>query len=74
MGARRRAAHAGEGVKVAIIDTGIDITHPCFDDAGYPPVKQLGDTRFTNNKVIAAKVFINKRGFTPEAVQDHGTH
>jgi subtilisin family serine protease len=68
------AAHAGEGVKVAIIDTGIDITHPCFDDAGYPPVKQLGDTRFTNNKVIAAKVFINKRGFTPEAIQDHGTH
>jgi minor extracellular serine protease Vpr len=65
---------AGEGVKVAVIDSGIDITHPCFDDAGYPPQPQLGDTSFTNNKVIAAKVFINRHGFTPEAIQAHGTH
>jgi subtilisin family serine protease len=64
----------GDGVKVAIVDTGIDITHPCFDDAGYPEVQQLGDTRFTNNKVIAAKVFIMRHGYTPEAIQDHGTH
>ena len=28
--------HAGEGVKIAIIDTGIDVSHPCFSDAGYP--------------------------------------
>jgi minor extracellular serine protease Vpr len=68
------AEHAGEGVKVAVIDTGIDITHPCFDDTGYPPQPQLGDSSFTNNKVIAAKVFINRHGFTPEAIQAHGTH
>jgi minor extracellular serine protease Vpr len=70
-------AHAGEGVKVAIVDTGIDFTHPCFDDTGYDPQTQLGDRRFTNNKVIAAKVFNNKtpsRGFTAEALQEHGTH
>ncbi len=70
-------AHAGEGVKVAIIDTGIDIHHPCFNDTGYPPQKQLGDPRFTNNKVIAAKVFNNKagiHGYTAEAIQFHGTH
>ena len=66
--------HAGEGVKVAVIDSGIDVTHPCFDDTGYPPQPQLGDTSFTNNKVIAAKVFINRHGFTPEAIQAHGTH
>ena len=30
------AADAGDGVKVAIIDTGIDVPHPCFADAGYP--------------------------------------
>jgi subtilisin family serine protease len=71
------AADAGRGVKVAIVDTGIDVTHPCFSDAGYPAQKQLGDHRFTNNKVIVAKVFNNKlpqSGFTAEAIQDHGTH
>jgi minor extracellular serine protease Vpr len=71
------AADAGTGVKVAIVDTGIDITHPCFGDAGYPAQTQLGDHSFTNNKVIAAKVFNNKtpsRGFTAEAIQEHGSH
>lgn len=71
------AANAGAGVKVAIIDTGIDITHPCFSDAGYPAQQQLGNKQFTNNKVIAAKVFNNRtptQHYTPEALQDHGTH
>ena len=71
------AANAGEGVKVAILDTGIDVTHPCFSDTGYASQTQLGDKRFTNNKVIAAKVFNNKtpsRNFTAEALQEHGTH
>ena len=70
-------ANAGAGVKVAIVDTGIDITHPCFSDAGYAAQTQLGDKRFTNNKVIAAKVFNNRtptHNYTPEALQDHGTH
>jgi minor extracellular serine protease Vpr len=70
-------ANAGRGVKVAIVDTGIDFKHPCFSDAGFPATQQLGDRRFTNNKVIAAKVFNNKtpsRGYTAEAMQDHGTH
>ena len=71
------AANAGAGVKVAIIDTGIDITHPCFSEAGYAPQTQLGDRRFTNNKVIVAKVFYNKaanQGLSAEAIGSHGTH
>jgi minor extracellular serine protease Vpr len=70
-------SNAGAGVKVAIIDTGIDVTHPCFSDGGYPAQNQLGDKRFTNNKVIVAKVFNNKaasRGYTAEAIQSHGSH
>jgi subtilisin family serine protease len=69
--------HAGEGVKVAVIDTGIDVTHPCFDDAGYPATAQQGDPALTNNKVIVAKVFNNKakkNAFTALAVGSHGTH
>lgn len=70
-------ANAGAGVKVAVIDSGIDVTHPCFSDAGYPAQTQTGDRRFTNNKVIVAKVFNNRAGqmnLTPEAVGAHGTH
>jgi subtilisin family serine protease len=67
-------AKAGAGVKVGVIDTGIDQSHPCFDDAGYPAAKQLGDARFTNNKVVVARVFSSTAGATPEAVQTHGTH
>jgi minor extracellular serine protease Vpr len=70
-------ASAGEGIKIAIVDSGIDIRHPCFADAGYASQTQLGDRRFTNNKVIAAKVFNNKtpqQKYTAEAIDSHGTH
>ena len=75
--AEQTSATAGEGIKVGVIDTGVDITHPCFSDAGYAGQTQKGDPRFTNNKVIVAKVFNNKavsRGYSAEALQDHGTH
>lgn len=75
--AGRTSADAGAGVKVAIIDSGIDHSHPCFSDDGYPAQTRLGDSRFTNNKVIVAKVFNNKarsRGYTAEAIDSHGTH
>ena len=68
---------AGANVKVAIVDTGIDTGHPCFNDTGYALQNKLGDPRFTNNKVIAAKVFNNKtpsQGYTAEAIESHGTH
>ena len=71
------AAGACAGVKVAVIDTGIDITNPCFGDAGYAAQTRLGDKTLTNNKVIVAKSFSNRtpqRGYTAAPVQDHGTH
>jgi minor extracellular serine protease Vpr len=67
----------GTRVKVAVIDTGIDVTQPCFNDAGFPNTPKQGPPSLTNNKVIVAKVFYNKalnQGLTPEAVQEHGTH
>jgi subtilisin family serine protease len=71
------SANAGAGVKVAIVDTGIDITNPCFSDAGYPAQQTLGDPHYTNNKVIVAKVFSNRtpqQSYTAAPVQEHGTH
>ncbi len=54
-------ANAGAGIKIGIIDSGIDITNPMFIDnsltppAGYPK----GETDLTNNKVIVARNFLS---------------
>jgi hypothetical protein len=56
----------GNAASRLVLDTGIDVTHPCFNDAGFPPLSSR-DPALTNNKVIVAKVFSNKvpgRGFT----------
>lgn len=74
------AADAGKGIKVAVIDSGIDMNHACFDGTGYPAFSgSVGDSRFTNAKVIVAKVFNMRakvRGLNafPGPGQDHGTH
>lgn len=71
------ATWAGHGVRVGIIDSGIDASHPCFADKGYAAQQQLGDTRYTNNKVVVARVFNNKikaSGVTAQAIGEHGTH
>ncbi|MFN7997205.1 MAG: S8 family serine peptidase [Bryobacteraceae bacterium] len=52
-------AEAGAGVKIGIIDSGIDDTHPAFQDnslqapSGYP----IGDTSYTNSKIIVARSY-----------------
>lgn len=50
---------AGEGVLIAVIDTGVDVTHPAFRGVGYeyPDGFPKGDADFTNGKIIAARVF-----------------
>lgn len=48
---------AGEGIKVAVIDTGIDPNHPGLDPTGYkyPVGFPKGDTRYTTPKVIVVR-------------------
>ena len=49
----------GEGVKIGVVDDGIDNTNPFLSGAGYtpPPGFPMGDTRYTNGKIIVAKAF-----------------
>jgi subtilisin family serine protease len=50
---------AGNGMKIAILDDGLDRTHSFFDPAGYayPIGFPKGNTAFTSPKVIVARAF-----------------
>ena len=74
---------AGQGVKIAILDDGLDASHPFFNPAGYtfPPGFPKGQTAFTSAKVIVARAFpprspaykFASRPFDPE-LSGHGEH
>jgi minor extracellular serine protease Vpr len=69
-------ASAGAGMKIGILDTGIDITHPAFQTfstpvpSGFPITDTTADVANTNSKVIVARAYI-----APDAsdVDGHGT-
>ena len=74
---------AGQGVKIGIIDSGIDAGHPFFDPTGYamPAGFPKGQERFTTAKVIVARVFAPKsltvasaRVAFSDDDSSHGTH
>ncbi len=74
---------AGQGVKIGIIDTGVDHRHPFFNPAGYamPAGFPKGQARFTNAKVIVARAFAPPSAKTKAArlafdgdESSHGTH
>lgn len=57
-------SNAGAGLKIAILDTGIDQTHPSFHDAslvvpqGFPKCDVQSNCAFTNIKVIVARSYV----------------
>src|SRR5437899_2606069 len=67
---------AGQGIKIAILDTGIDKNNPLFADAGFtaPAGFPKGNTSFTNNKVITARAFLLDGSATPPDENGHGTN
>ena len=76
-------ATAGEGMKIGIIDDGIDQTHPFFSPSGYsyPAGFPKGQTAYTTPKVIVARAFAPP-GITyapaklpfDQSASEHGTH
>ncbi|MGZ8795179.1 MAG: S8 family peptidase [Gaiellaceae bacterium] len=76
-------ATAGQGQKIAIVDDGIDQTHPFFAPAGYayPTGFPKGQIAYTTPKVIVARAFAPaipvyanaKLPFDPD-LSDHGIH
>jgi subtilisin family serine protease len=76
-------ATAGEGIKIGILDDGIDQTHPFFSPSGYsyPPGFPKGQTAYTTPKVIVARAFApagitgryTRLPFDP-VQSDHATH
>jgi subtilisin family serine protease len=74
---------AGQGVKIGIIDSGIDPSHPFFDADGYtmPAGFPKGQQRFTSAKIVVARVFAPRGATAPstrvaysEDDASHGTH
>jgi uncharacterized protein (TIGR03437 family) len=57
--------NAGAGIKIGMLDGGIDQTHPAFRDpslampAGYP-ICSGSDCNFTSNKVIVARSYVRQ--------------
>ena len=56
------AANAGRGIRIADVDSGIDISNPCFSDTGmtppgngFPRADTAENRKLTNNKVIVAR-------------------
>lgn len=69
--------NAGLGMKIAILDTGIDQNHPAFKDTSLPmpagfPLCKPQDCAFTNNKVIVARSYVAQlaAGSSPNPAAD----
>jgi subtilisin family serine protease len=76
-------ATAGNGIKIGIIDDGVDQTHPFFDPGGFaiPAGYPRGNLAFTTAKVIVARAFVPAGATYPNASlpfdpdqSDHATH
>jgi subtilisin family serine protease len=76
-------ATAGDGIKIGVIDDGIDQSHPFFDPRGYamPAGFPKGNAAFTTAKMIAARAFAPPGADYPNAglpfdpaESDHATH
>jgi subtilisin family serine protease len=72
----------GEGVKIGVVDDGVDNTNPFLSGAGFTPPAgfPMGQTQFTNGKVIVARAYPGPGSDAPAKLaldrkaSFHGTH
>jgi minor extracellular serine protease Vpr len=72
----------GAGIKIGVVDDGVDQTNPFFNPAGfsYPAGFPKGDSKYVTPKVIVAKVFPGPNSGAPGKLpldpdsSFHGTH
>lgn len=73
---------AGQGMRIGIIDSGINQDHPMFQGGGFtaPVGFPLGDVAFTNDKIIVARNYVkpefglkDQENQTPEDELGHGS-
>lgn len=70
--------NAGRGMKIGIIDTGIDSRHPGFQDPdlqvpeGFPKIGSSADLGDTSNKIIVARTY-DRRARSARDTEGHGT-
>lgn len=68
---------AGKGMKIAIVDSGIDKSHPAFQDdsletpEGFPKISRENDAAGTNRKIVVARSYGTSG--TPD-IRDLGGH
>ena len=73
--------NAGLGVRIGIIDSGIDEQHPAFQDSSLPapenpPESPAENAPYTNSKVLVARSYVDKLPNQPDdtSPRDHVGH
>jgi minor extracellular serine protease Vpr len=79
---RAASGARGEGIKIGVVDDGVDPSNPFFDPSSYsyPAGFPRGNTQYTTPKVIVARTFPGPGSGAPgnlpvdRAASFHGTH
>jgi len=73
------SSNQGEGIRIGILDTGIDVTHPGFQDEsmkapeGFPKGSAASELSGTNGKVIVARQYTRGANSSSRDGDGHGT-